>query len=308
MTFSDRPGARTDSVLNKGINALIGAVYCDSKCVKTTFEVLIYLSWFSLTIYPNEISEPAGSQHPNVQQNMTNEPNPRHPDAEDGLEELENEVDPYDEALRAYLSEEQQRCSFHDYCPPRDTYYNAGIERRLCDLEKKTTVHLRMLFLLIAGPHSFVGLKAKVHHVFTSRDVPTGTYTTILSPPERYEVIRQLDQRIIHFEMIRNYHILLLFKECGGSESSYNLTAEHFHTNTRSSGNPFNARESEITKRMIDRVCPTADSSKFEEFKGLRRMGKRLHTLERMFGTGVLGLMHSHEVAGIKAVGLSHLL
>jgi hypothetical protein len=281
MTFNPRSGPHSPKTLNKAINALIGAVYVDCDCNKTTISVLEHLKWFSPSYQSDNVAE--------VQSQILQPAVISEPSAPTADESLHYQPDVF-------------------VCP--HTAYEQRKQFRIADIESKTGLDLESIFEDIVGPNTIASLRSQVYSaVHASRDnfYPSTAY---LSPTERYAVIQKLGEDISLMNMIRNSHILQLFQECGGNESGYVLTAEDFNCGARKPGNPIHRQDTEITLRMMALIfpdtAPNKDSSTFNKIKQLRREGKRLDSLVRHFGIGILGLMYNQE--GPRGTKLAHVM
>lgn len=271
MTLSPRSDPHSAKTLNKAINALIGAVYVDSDCNKTTLSVLENLKWFSPS---TEVATRLAIQ--NRASQYTNTSN-----VSIAVEESpNNQVNPF---------------PFPQNIPGQD------IQSRLASLESDTGLHLQILFSNIASPGTLATLKSQVHSVVHAEYEYLHPLTTELSPFERYTIIQNLGKRICYLNTIRNCHILQLYQQCGGNESSLFMNTKQYACGTKKAGNPLHRQDTEITLRMMTSIFPGTEPDKasctFNEVKQLRRVGKRLNTLVQHFGIGILGLMHNPEGA-----------
>jgi hypothetical protein len=204
--------------------------------------------------------------------------------------------------------------SLHDHvntfsCPQKISVHD--IPSRIASLESETGLHLQILFRNIASPSTLAMLKNQVHCVVHAEHVDSYPPRTILSAFERYTVIQKLGKKISYLNTIRNNHILQLYQQCGGHDSSLFMNTIQFDCGTKKAGNPLHRQDTEITLRMMVSIFPGSEPDKssctFHEVKQLRRVGKRLSTLVQHFGIGILGLMHNSEVA-TRGTDLAHLL
>jgi hypothetical protein len=273
MTLSPRSNPHSAKTLNKAINALIGAVYVDSDCNKRTLSVLENLNWFSANYSPNQVATPLAIQNGAVQSAVTsNLPVP---------------------AAKKSPNDGINTSLCRRIMPGQD------IQSRIASLESDTGMHLQILFRDIAAPSTLDSLKSQVRFVVHAEPEYLHPPDTEWSPSERYAVIQQLSENISYLNMLRNNHILRLYQECGGDEPIHFLTAKDFHCSTKKAGNPLHRQDTETTLRMMMAIFPGTEpdreSPKFNEIKQLRRVGKRLSTLEQKFGFGILGLMHNPQ-------------
>jgi hypothetical protein len=222
-----------------------------------------------------------------------------------------------DDVLAKFLCEEDVRCKNHGCPPPHESFFTPAVRaaiRDLCEAEADT---LARISVYIASPYLIAVLqgilqKSREHHI-----LPATHVAIQLSRAARFNLIRTLDKHITYFQLLRRYHILELFKDCGGpvtpSGSGFVLTTEsNFEKSRRRPGNPMNLAEAEVTTRMMEEVCPDigSDSDGYQAMyriaTDLRKLGQRLYVLETTFaGRGILGLMLDTGVTGQLGVGIS---
>ncbi|KAI5363468.1 hypothetical protein J4E82_011568 [Alternaria postmessia] len=108
-------------------------------------------------------------------------------------------------------------------------------------------------------------------------------------------------------QLIRRYHVLQLFKDCGGPDTlrrEIAVTPSSLTQRSGKRGNPLNRSVADLTARMMQEAFPAVDpgtneyKTKYRWISDTRRLGQRLHMLEARFGEGVLGLMLDQGVAG----------
>ncbi|CAN9259486.1 unnamed protein product [Alternaria alternata] len=129
----------------------------------------------------------------------------------------------------------------------------------------------------------------------------------MVSRAERIRLIVGLGHTMSRSQLLRRHHVLQLFKDCGGpNTSSREIVMTSFSLTQRSGkrGNPLNRSATELTARMMQETFPAVDPStdeyttKYRWISDIRRLEQRLHMLETRFGEGVLGLMLDQGVAG----------
>jgi hypothetical protein len=281
MTLSPRSDPHSTKTLNKAINALIGAVYVDSDCNKTTLLVLENLNWFSPS---KEVTRPLTVHNRVLQYRATSD---------------------MPVAVEETVINQVNTLSCPQKMPAQD------IHSRLASLESETGLHLQIIFRNIASPSTLAMLRSQVYCVLHAEHVDCHPPRTDLSAFERYTVIQRLGQKISYLHTIRNNHILQLYQQCGGNELSPYVNIIQFNYGTKKAGNPLHRQDTEITLRMMLSIFPGSKpdrlSGTFNEVKQLRRVGKRLSTLVQHFGIGILGLMHNSE-AVTRGTDLAYLL
>lgn len=281
MTLSPRSDPHSTQTLNKAINALIGAVYVDSDCNKTTLSVLEKLNWFSPS---KEVIMPLTVHNRAPQYRATSD---------------------MPVAVDVTVYNQVNTLSSPQGMPEQD------IQSRLASLESATGLHLQTIFRNIASPSTIAMLRSQVYYVVHAEHVDSHPLQTNLSAFERYTFIKTLGQKISYLHTVRHNHILQLYQQCGGNYSTPHMNIIQFEQGTKKAGNPLHRQDTEVTLRMMRSIFPGSEpdisSDTFNEVKQLRRVGKRLNTLVHYFGIGILGLMHDSETA-TRGTELSHLL
>lgn len=194
-------------------------------------------------------------------------------------------------------------------CPPKMPVQD--IQSRLASLKSETGLHLGNIFRNIASPTTLAMLRSQVFCIMHTEHVDSHPPRTNLSAFKRYTFIQRLDQKISYLHTVQNNHILQLYRQCGGKESSSCMNIIHFDHRTKKAGNPLHRQDTEITLQMMLSIFPGSKpnrlSNTFNEVKQLHRVGKRLSTLVPYFGIRILGLIHDSE-ATTRGTDLAHLL
>lgn len=281
MFLSPRSDPHSTQTLNKAINALIGAVYVDSDCNKTTLSVLENLNWFS----PSKEAIKPLTVHNLAPQYGANSDMPV--------------------SVEETISNQVNTISCPQEMPEQDT------QTRLASLESSSGLHLQTLFRNIASPSTLAMLRNQVDYVLHAEHIDSHPLNTNVSAFERYTFIQTLGQKISYLQTVRHNHILQLYQQCGGHDSVPYTNIIQFDQGPKKPGNPLHRQDTEITLQMMRSIFPGTEPDKssdtFNEVKQLRRVGKRLSTLVQHFGIGILGLMHDSE-AVMRGIELAHLL
>ncbi|KAH8434463.1 uncharacterized protein LDX57_012109 [Aspergillus melleus] len=201
--------------------------------------------------------------------------------------------------INEFVAQERQKCTAKGLEPFVDEYLRPEIQHRLVSLGNK---FLATLFLKIGGPQQIIALRGIACDERTENIGHSFLIDAELSIAERLRLIFALDVKVAGTQLSRWYHILELFKNCGGCEAlsfSGNLhtTPATFGGPRQSRGNPIHKEDARVVKYMLHECFPdiTADSSEFRSklgrMKQIRKLGKRLHLLVGRFGEGILGLM-----------------
>lgn len=121
--------------------------------------------------------------------------------------------------IRGHLSEEMAKCMSKGFPPPTDTYFTPIIQKKALELENESLGNLSMILVTIACPHSIIALREIIRKERGHRSLQSCFLRDGISRQERYEIFHELDRRTAIIQLVRWYHILDLFRECGGSET-----------------------------------------------------------------------------------------
>jgi archaellum biogenesis protein FlaJ (TadC family) len=161
-----------------------------------------------------------------------------------------------------------------------------------------------LLFLTIAAPQQIARLREIIRSARDEKLLRTYALTDEISLTVRLQMILDLDQKSTTAQLVRKYHIVALFKACGGDAvrsitGFVNTTSNNFPQQERSFGNPANIEYANVASVMMREIYPDLEvgqlgyEAKLKRIKKLRKLGKRLHILTEKFGCGLLGLMIS---------------
>ncbi|KAK6826937.1 hypothetical protein RU639_004403 [Aspergillus parasiticus] len=202
--------------------------------------------------------------------------------------------------IQGHLSEETAKCMSQGFPPPTDTYFTPTIQEKV--LENESLGNLSMILVTIACPHSIIALREIIRKERGHRSLQSCFLKDGISRQERYEIIHELDRRTAIIQLVRWYHILDLFQECGGSETRSTTgyvitTSADFVSRPRNFGNPGHTDDANVSLAMLKEIFPDMRPNaegyekKLSAIRKLRKLGKRLNTLTMRFGRGVIGLM-----------------
>ncbi|KAK1141001.1 hypothetical protein N8T08_009658 [Aspergillus melleus] len=205
--------------------------------------------------------------------------------------------------INDFLARERQKCINDDNEPFIDGILRPEIQHGLAELGNK---FLATLFLKIGGPQQIVALRRIACNERAENTDHSSLFEGGLSTGGRLRLIFALDEKVAGSQLSRWYHILELFKSCGGcdapsSSGNLNTTPATFGGPGQSRGNPIHREDSRVAKDMVHECFPEIPvnsseySSKLRRMKQIRKLGKRLHLLVRIFGEGILGLMFDLE-------------
>jgi hypothetical protein len=214
---------------------------------------------------------------------------------------------PHVDVIGTYLTEEERKCKDFGHQSPQDTFLTPLIQEAVRNLGKEKTEVLAKIMIQIGSPCLIGGLQDILGSCKAQESCMTLDATGTLSRAERVHLIASLDHAMSHFQLLRRYHVLQLFKDCGGPGTStwgIAMTPSSSTLPPNKCGNPVNRCIADVTTRMMQETFPNMDIStseyrtKYRWVSDIRRLGQRLHMLETRFGEGILGLMLDQGLAG----------
>jgi hypothetical protein len=210
-------------------------------------------------------------------------------------------VRPNLDILDAYLTEESRKCESLGHQPPHETFLTPAIQQAIRVLSAEKTEIPAKILIYTASPCSIAALQEVLRTYRTHDNYKPLSVATTISRMERFDLIVSLDRGITIFQLRRRYHILALYKDCGGGAGSTTqiviTSSSDFADRPKRRGNPANRSVAELTERMMQDVfpalaCDTDEHNiKYRLMSNLRRLGHRLNILEQRFGRGILGLI-----------------
>jgi hypothetical protein len=218
----------------------------------------------------------------------------------------EHDTHPNVDVIGKYLTEEERKCQAWGHRTPQDTFLTPSIQQAIRKLGKAKTEVLAKILIHIGSPCLIGALQDILGSCKTEENCIALEATSTPSRAERIHLIASLDRAMSRSQLLRRYHILQLFKDCGGPGTStwgiaMTPSSPERPPNTR--GNPFNRSVADVTARMMRETFPNVGSStqeyrtKYRWISDIRRLGQRLHMLEIRFGEGFLGLMLDQGLA-----------
>ena len=217
------------------------------------------------------------------------------------------EILPHVGMIGKYLTEEERKCQNFGHQIPQDTFLTPPIQQAIQDLSEGKTEVLAKILVHIGSPCLIGGLRDILRSCKAKESCMTLEATGSLSRAKRIHLIASLGHNMSRFQLLRRHHILQLFKDCGGPGT---LTCVRVMTPfdlTRPSnkrGNPAYRSVADVSTKMMQETFPNIDIStseyrtKYRWISDIRRLGRRLHMLEKRFGEGVLGLMLDQGLPG----------
>jgi hypothetical protein len=161
----------------------------------------------------------------------------------------------------------------------------------------------------IAGPSSIVALKEALECSRSWPQIQNWKITGHATQHERMAIIGDLEVREMYCALLKRYHVMELFRNCGGFDSRKTTKMiictgrEIFQAGGRT-GNPGNNDEAYVTDRMMTEVFPALQpgskdyESKRRSMSRLRVLGRRLQMFAERFGKSSLAFMQPCKVSG----------
>lgn len=210
---------------------------------------------------------------------------------------------------RASILRDTEKCKAQNLPIPRETFFNPHIEGRVLELNCKVTDASYTILAQIAGSSSIVALKEALE---CSRSWPQAQNWRVSDHATRYErfaIIGDLEVREMYCALLKRYHVMELFRNCGGSDSRITTkvvmcTGREILQGSGRIGNPGHIDEANLTDRMMQEIFPSLHSgckdyeSRRRSMSRLRVLGRRLQMFADRFGNSSLAFMQPCKVAG----------
>jgi hypothetical protein len=200
----------------------------------------------------------------------------------------------------AFVSYERKKCMAAKTSLPEESYFAPEIQKQLTNLPKLAT----KLILGIGSAQSLVNLRQALQRWRSEEDTALLKSRLSLTKVARFTIIRNIDGETAYLSILKRYHILELFKQCGGHEtpscSGFVLVPGKPTTN-KTIGNPHNNAEAEVTagilRDMYPDLKPTCAEYKptLESLKQYRQLGRKFWAITAQYGPGVLALLPSGD-------------
>ncbi|KAL4901192.1 hypothetical protein BDW74DRAFT_187847 [Aspergillus multicolor] len=202
--------------------------------------------------------------------------------------------------IEDFVSYERKKCMAANTSLPEESYFAPEIQKRLNNLPKLAT----KLILGIGSAQSLVNLRQAIQRWRSEEDTALLKSRLSLTKVARFTIIRNIDGETAYLSILKRYHILELFKQCGGHEtpscSGFVLVPGEPTTNKKI-GNPHNNAEAEVTacilRDMYPNLKPTCAEYRptLESLKQYRQLGRRFWAITLQYGQGVLALLPSGD-------------
>lgn len=185
------------------------------------------------------------------------------------------------------LSKETERCQFKKSCIPPSVFFREDIKMQCSQLEARSTELLTSILVQIADSSSFVCFRDAICASKTMESNKPRKISMHTSMADRLEILEELNGGNNYNAFLARYHILELFRNCGGHEGREDLiiipyAADSTVSRPGKSGHPIRIALAEVTQRMMSMAFPSITPDT-EEYKLKKAMMKRHRSLASRF-------------------------
>ncbi|KAE8152219.1 hypothetical protein BDV25DRAFT_170639 [Aspergillus avenaceus] len=205
--------------------------------------------------------------------------------------------------FREFIEQEREFCKGQRLPPPEATHFTPYVREIVSKMENRSIEPLLELVKTIASPPAIIALRDVILDARTHDTLESFRLQDTMSKANRVSLIEKLENKVNTVQLLKWYHILELFQQCGGPSSRsttyfINSTSSSFEEgHNKSFGNPRNNDDARVTQAMMKDICPGLEPgmdnyrTQLTKFKRWRKLAKRLHSLTEKYGRGILGLM-----------------
>ncbi|KAJ5870203.1 hypothetical protein N7455_005144 [Penicillium solitum] len=182
-----------------------------------------------------------------------------------------------------FLEREIEKCKAKGHPLPCETFFQRHIEQNLLSISTSSD-SLGTILIRIADAGSFICLR----NALLNSTLSSGERVSRQTPKkDRYEIMEGLDGNVAFNVFLKRYHLMELFRDCGGLQSrsstySISYTTESFSSKSRKRGNPKHNDDAVITEKMMREVFPQLPTGN-PEYERRRRAMARLRTIGRRY-------------------------
>lgn len=185
------------------------------------------------------------------------------------------------------LDKETEICLSKKSCIPPSVFFREDIKVRCSQLEPRSSELLTSILVQIANSRSFVCLRDAICASKTKESNKSRKISMDTSMADRLDILEELNGGNNYNTFLARYHILELFKNCGGHEDREDLRIIPYAAgNTVSQpgrkGHPTRIALAEVTERMMSMAYPSITPDT-EEYKLKKAMMKRHRSLASRF-------------------------
>ena len=205
--------------------------------------------------------------------------------------------------LEACFSERRRTYETLGLPDPENFLDSVATKQRLRDLGISQYDGVLKIFTFFLGNYeTLVGIQ-DVLQAYRSNDRVPFQNACYMSNQQRLDMIQALGAKAAYHDLLKKYHIHKLYTDNAdplrNPSDNFVITYSNnvIHGAKAQMGNPRHTAEAEITKSILQEVCPNLSvesenySAKYREITALRRSGRRLDALVSKFGIGILGMI-----------------
>ncbi|CAI7580910.1 unnamed protein product [Penicillium glandicola] len=213
------------------------------------------------------------------------------------------------EYCRASILRDTEKCKAQNLPLPRETFFNSHIVGRVLELNCKFTDTFYTILAQIAGSSSIVTLKEALECSRTWPQIQKWRVSDRATRSESFAIIGELEARDTYCALLKRYHVMELFRNCGGSDSQITTnvvicTGREILQGSGRMGNPGHIDEAKVTDTMMKEVFPNLQpggrdyETRRRSMSRLRVLGRRLQLFADKFGNSSLAFMQPCKVSG----------
>lgn len=256
---------------------------------------------------PTEEALDSPTEHENATVSSTREK--RTLDTPEPVEQPNSKRQEIIDFCQASILRDTEKCKAQGLPPPRETFFSPHIQNRILELNRKFSDASCTILAQIASSSSIVGLKEALECSRSWPQIQNWRITSHATRTERIAIIGDLEVREMYCALLKRYHVMELFRNCGGSDSRRATrmvicTGREIFQAGGKTGNPGHNDEAHVTERMMKEVFPSLQpgckdyESKRRSMSRLRVLGRRLHMFAERFGNSSLAFMQPCKISG----------
>ncbi|KAJ5205284.1 hypothetical protein N7491_004093 [Penicillium cf. griseofulvum] len=214
------------------------------------------------------------------------------------------------------LAKEMERCQSRKTRMPPDVFFREDIKARCAATGPRFSDLLTLILVQIADSSSFVCLRDAIRASKTPELDKPRKFSTQTSMGDRFNILERLDGEIAYNALLKRYHLLELFTNCGGNAGGEDMTVIPYAADNTTSqggrrGNPIRIALAEVTQRMMTKAFPSL-SPDTEEYQSRKRtmnryraLASRFQALVDKFGRAILCFIQPCQGKSVSNWGIS---
>ncbi|KAJ5437543.1 hypothetical protein N7445_006087 [Penicillium cf. griseofulvum] len=214
------------------------------------------------------------------------------------------------------LAKEMERCQSRKTRMPPDVFFREDIKARCAATGPRFSDLLTLILVQIADSSSFVCLRDAIRASKTPELDKPRKISTQTSMGDRFNILERLDGEIAYNALLKRYHLLELFTNCGGNAGGEDMTVIPYAADNTTSqggrrGNPIRIALAEVTQRMMTKAFPSL-SPDTEEYQSRKRtmnryraLASRFQALVDKFGRAILCFIQPCQGKSVSNWGIS---